>query len=483
MVSIKDKNSPVLLLGLAILFSFIFTCIPEGVNIIFFKTKPVSLFSDIKPDSLLSLRHSQNAENLFASASRAEVSMGKTLYSSFPGQFLFESISRLLGLDQTAVAENLQANNLPVPAETNVGLSGNVAQMKNFFGALKQSRSKSVRVAHYGDSGLEGDLIDADMRQALQKEFGGLGVGFLPVTSQDVSFRVSTGISFSGDWKTSSVIIGKEANYPLGINGFLFVPKAGSWVKYDCLNRYSSASGFRTIKVYYSDAKNSSIKYSFNNGSEQMAPLQTGKGVKELLLAVPSNGTSFKLTATVAEQARFYGISMETGPGLYLDNFAWRGNTGTSFRDISSEMMKDFNKYLNYKLIVLSFGQNMVSTGNVNFGWYEGQMINVINDLKNNFPQASILLVSVGDRAIKRGTKFATDPNVIKMVESQKKIANSTGITFWNMFDAMGGENSMVAWAGSGLAYKDYGHISLDGSKKVAAMLSKAILNAYYSQQ
>ncbi|HEX2867854.1 MAG TPA: hypothetical protein VHO03_12470 [Ignavibacteriales bacterium] len=486
MSSIKPKNRPVIIVGMAILFSFVLSYIPEGVNILFFKTKPVSFFADIKPDSLLSLNREAIHTSGINSASLPPA--GKVIFASFPSEVLFEPFVRLLGEDGNSLEnitglQKMEEGNSALQPVKDVPLSGNVAQMKNFYAALKQSRSKSVRIAHYGDSGLEGDLIDADIRQALQKEFGGMGVGFLPVTSQDVSFRVSTGISFSPDWKTSSVIIGKEANIPLGINGFAFIPKAGSWVKYNCLNRYSSASAFRTIKIYYTDAKNSSIRYSFNNGQEQSAPLRTGKGIKELLLTVPSNGTSFKMTATQAEQAKFYGISMETGPGLYLDNFAWRGNTGTSFRDISPEVMKDFNKYLDYKLIILSFGQNMVSTGSVNFGWYESQMINVINELKSSFPQASILLVGVGDRAIKRGTRFATDPNILKMVESQKKIAQSTGVTFWNMFEAMGGENSMVAWAGSGLAFKDYEHISLDGSKKVAQMLSKAILNGYYSQK
>lgn len=477
MTPIHDRKRPVVLIGMAMLFSFILSYIPEGVNIVFFKTKPVSFFADIKPDSLLSLNNRPLPGNSFSPVETSGSNVGKMVYASFPGHLLFEALNRVIMDGQNSAAEAPQA-----PAEINVALSGNVSQMRNFFSALKQSRSRSVRIAHYGDSGLEGDLIDADIRQNLQKEFGGMGAGFLPVTSQDIAFRVSTGISFSPDWKTSSVIIGKEANYPLGVNGFVFVPKAGSWVKYDCLNRYSSASGFRIIKVYYSDAKSSSIRYSFNNGREESAPLQTGKGVKELLLSVPSNGTSFKMTATMADQAMFYGISMETGPGVYLDNFAWRGNTGTSFRDISPDMMKDFNKYLNYKLIILSFGGNMVTAGNINYGWYESQMINVINDLKRDFPQASILMVSVGDRAVKKGTKFATDPNVLRMVESQKKIANATGITFWNMFEAMGGENSIVAWASTGLAFKDYGHISLDGSKKVATMLSKAITDAYRSQ-
>ena len=76
-------------------------------------------------------------------------------------------------------------------------ITGNVAQLKGFFKALKNSKKKQVRIAHYGDSIIEGDLITADFRQKMQSKFGGKGVGFLSITSQDIQFRVTTKQSFS----------------------------------------------------------------------------------------------------------------------------------------------------------------------------------------------------------------------------------------------------------------------------------------------
>ncbi|MGE5401430.1 MAG: hypothetical protein ACM3S2_13595 [Ignavibacteriales bacterium] len=473
----NNNKRPVLLFGLAIIFSLILSYIPEGIQVFTLKTKPVSFFMDIKPDSLLSMNRipGKYSDN-FASVTNVISPSEKTrvIEASFPGQFLFDLMNGALSSHSNNSCEIV--SDIP---ETSVGLSGNVAQMKNFFQALKQSKSKGVRIAHYGDSNIEGDLIDVDVRQNLQNEFGGLGAGFLSITSQDISFRESIRQSFSSDWKIASVVNGKDATLPVGISGFVSVPGNNSWVKYETAYKYSSTRSFKTVKLYYSDAKNSSIKYSFNNGPDQSAALVAGKGVKELVLNAPGEGKSIKITATMAGQANFYGVSLESGNGLYLDNFPWRGNTGVSFRDIMPQILTDFNKYLNYKLIILSFGGNMLSAGNVNFNWYETQMIKVINDLKQQFPQASILMVSVGDRAIKKGPKFGTDPNVPLLVESQKKIANATGITFWNSFEAMGGMNSMVNWVNSNMASKDYGHLLQDGSKKMASYLTKAILNEY----
>ncbi len=70
---------------------------------------------------------------------------------------------------------------LPSPIAGN-NLSGNISQLDNFFNALKNARKKQVRVAHYGDSTLEGDLISSDLRDLFQKKFGGKGVGIVPIT-------------------------------------------------------------------------------------------------------------------------------------------------------------------------------------------------------------------------------------------------------------------------------------------------------------
>ena len=45
----------------------------------------------------------------------------------------------------------------------------------------------------------------------------------------------------------------------------------------------------------------------------------------------------------------------------------------------------------------------------------------------------------------------------------------------------MGGNNSMETWANSNppLAQKDYTHLTLEGAKKTAEMLSKAIVDEF----
>lgn len=368
------------------------------------------------------------------------------------------------------------------PETKDVPISGNVDQMKYFFDALKKAGSEKIRIAHYGDSGVEGDNITSSIRNEFQKEFGGNGVGYLSITSQDITFRLTTKQTFSDNWKTISVLTGNPDNIPLGISGFVAVPQAGSWVKYQTTSWMPYLKNFGTVRLFYGNAKNSDIKYQFDNGQEETAALKTGGDVKELDLKTPSgNAQSVKITATAADQAYFYGASLENGNGVYVDNFPWRGNTGLGFNKIEESQFVQFGKLLNYKLIILAFGANETSFGSGDNIWYENQMVKVINNLKKAFPQTSILLLGVGDRAVKRGTRFVTDPNIPLLLKIQEKIAARTGVAFWNLFEAMGGKNSMEAWvkASPPLALMDYTHPSWQGAVKIGQMISHAIIGAY----
>ncbi|MCK9210881.1 MAG: hypothetical protein M0P61_08615 [Ignavibacteriaceae bacterium] len=459
-----EKNRSVLLFSFTIIFTIMLSYIPTDTKILNYQLKKVDLFMDIVPDSLLefsnnNLEQEPLAANLFSASMNKDVIEDLIVYvKALPAGFNESS-------------DEVQIRSIP--------LSGNVSQMNYFFQALKQAKSKKVRIADYGDSGNEGDMMTADIRERFQNEFGGNGVGMMAITSQDITFRITTKHSFSDNWKTVSVLTGKEGDIPIGINGFVSIPKGVAWVQYETKGSYKNVKSFTTAKVYYTNAKASSIKYSFNNKGEQTAILQPGSGVKELVLTSSGNATSFKMTTTMADQAQFFGVSLEAGNGVYMDNYPWRGNSGVSFKIISPEVMTGFQKYLDYKLIILTYGANMMTAGNINFTWYENQMIKVVEDLKSSFPQTSILLVGMGDKPTKRGSRIVTDPNVYKMIQSQKNIVNATGITFWNKFEAMGGENSMSEWVNSNLASQDYGHLNDIGAKKMAGMVSDVLLNEY----
>ena len=54
--------------------------------------------------------------------------------------------------------------------------------MSRFYDALAQRASsrRPVRIAYFGDSFIEGDILTADLRAMLQSRFGGCGVGYVP---------------------------------------------------------------------------------------------------------------------------------------------------------------------------------------------------------------------------------------------------------------------------------------------------------------
>lgn len=360
-------------------------------------------------------------------------------------------------------------------------ITGNTSSLRNFFEAVKLAKQKSVRIAHFGDSAIEGDLITADMRETLQQKFGGNGVGWLGITSQDITFRMTTKHSFSpGNWESAALYTSNPKGLPLGISGEAFVPKANAWVQYETTPMRRYLRDFNSVKLYYAKAKASNITYSFDGGAKQTIPLKVGTGLQELILKPTTKTKSIRIEFPIAEQAVFYGVLLENEPGVYVDNFPLRGNSGVDLQQLKPDILKDFAKYMDYKLIILEFGLN-IAGNRTDYSWYEKEMVKVINLFKNVFPKASIILFSVHDKATKKGSEFVTDPTILRLIESQKSIASQTNIAYWSLFEAMGGQNSMQTWVNANppLAFKDYIHFNDQGAKKVAQLFTEALIEEF----
>lgn len=358
-------------------------------------------------------------------------------------------------------------------------ITGNTKQLSNFFEAVKLAKSKSVRVAHFGDSAIEGDLITADMRETMQNKFGGNGVGWLGIVSQDITFRLTTKHSFSqGNWDVAAAYTNNPKGLPLGISAEAVVPKGNAWVQYETTPMRRYLRDFSVVKVYYTNAKASTINYSFDGGAKQVMALKPGAGLQELVLKPAGKAKSIKLEFPIADQATFFGVTLENAPGVYVDNFPLRGNSGVDLQQISVPMLKEFAKYMDYKLIILEFGLN-IAGNKTDYTWYEREMTKVVNNFKAAFPKASIVLVSVHDKSMKKGSSFVTDPAITRLVESQKNLAKTTDVAIWSLFDAMGGQNSMPTWVNANppLAFKDYIHFNDQGAKKVAQLFTDALFN------
>ena len=142
-------------------------------------------------------------------------------------------------------------------------------------------------------------------------------------------------------------------------------------------------------------------------------------------------------------------------------------------------MLRQFNEQRPYDLIILEYGLNVATERGRNYDNYQKGLLTAINHLKECFPQAGILLLSVGDRDYKTETgDLRTMPGVKNLIRYQQNIAAESGIAFWNMFEAMGGEGSMakLVHAKPSMANYDYTHINFRGGKHLAGLLYETLI-------
>ncbi len=356
--------------------------------------------------------------------------------------------------------------------------SGNDTGMDNFLKALTDQKNGPARIGFFGDSFIEGDMMIQDFRDTLQYIFGGQGVGMAPITSAVAGFRQTINHQFNSAWATYSILDSKKgAKIPKGISGHTYIPRAGATVKYTATQRFRFLNNFKIIRFYYSNAtENETLKY-YLDGAEKTVPLESGSELKELVIKGENiKSIKFEFEAP-SENLYVYGVSFEDNKGILVDNFSVRGNSGTTLVSMNMKHLKEMDKVRPYHLIVLQYGLNVANANTRDFTWFKNGMKKSIEHMKEAFPDASFLLVSVPDRSYRKGGEYITMPSIPLLVEAQRELAQETNICFWSLYDGMGGENSMVNFVNSKprLANTDYTHITYYGGQKIGKAMGEVI--------
>lgn len=343
---------------------------------------------------------------------------------------------------------------------------------------LQKKTGKRARIAYFGDSMIEGDLVTQDLRKSLQSLFGGRGVGFVPITSIVAGFRQTITHSFSHDWTVYNFNDKGGAEHPLGPSGYVFVPAPGSWVKYTGPKAYGP---FSTIKLFYGTGNEHDKVTSTADGVPSEFVLQGTNSINELVLNEAASVNSIHVSFNCPSPINIYGASFEGGNGLYLDNYSFRGNSGLPLTSVPLNIYTSFDQYFNYDLVVLHYGLNVVGHKVKNYEWYKKGMQNMVEHIKMAYPNASILIVSLGDKGYRENGVWNTEPDVLKVVEVQKQVAEENGLAFWNTYENMGGYNSMKHWVEGDTAFArdDYAHPNFRGAKKISDMLFNKLMEGY----
>ena len=92
------------------------------------------------------------------------------------------ALAEVLSLPDTIVPEKSAEQLKPIVPKVAVDSTTDSRQfLSSFYAALRESGERKVRVMHYGDSQIEEDRMTMQIREQLQKQYGGRGVGLMPL--------------------------------------------------------------------------------------------------------------------------------------------------------------------------------------------------------------------------------------------------------------------------------------------------------------
>jgi hypothetical protein len=352
--------------------------------------------------------------------------------------------------------------------------------MTLFYEAINHmdTLDRPVRIAFFGDSFTEADIFTADLREMLQQRYGGCGVGLVNITSTTSGFRPTVRHNYGG-WQTHAVTDSLGFDYKKqGVNGHYFIPSPGAYAGLTGQTKYASLlDTCEQSTIYFYTKDRLSLTARINKTQEVEETFEASDRLQEM--SVHGYIGEVRWRVNQANQAIFFGATMDGLRGMVVDNLSLRSSSGLSLRYIPEKTLKDFNEQRPYDLIILQYGLNVITSGGSNYASYCKSMALTIGHLKACFPQAGMLLLSVGDRDYKSGAGvIRTMPGVKELIRYQQNLAAETHIAFWNLFEAMGGEGSMakLVEAKPAMANYDYTHINFKGGRHLAELLYETMI-------
>lgn len=355
----------------------------------------------------------------------------------------------------------------------------------DFFARAEDAarEGKTLRVVYYGDSQIEMDRITCCVRDRLQGLFGGGGVGMVqlnqPVASltltQSSSGRM-TGLSAYG----GKPMVRSNGNYGPMLRCWHIDGTASASFK---ASRNKAASErvrhFGTVRILFNNRPGPLKVEVVDNRGKRFAKSFSNPGVQQMEWRLDTAASSIDIR--LDGNADIYGVVLDNGGGVALDNVAMRGVSGTQFTMVDSLQLSKAYDLMNVGLIVMQFGGNVVPylKNEDAIDHYCARLVEQFAFLRAVCPGVKILFVGPSDMSTRIDGEYTTYPLLPTLVERLRSTALDNGVAYWSLYDAMGGRGSMTEWVRNGNASKDYVHYSVNGSMRVGKMLGEAFEKMY----
>lgn len=338
---------------------------------------------------------------------------------------------------------------------------------------LAPRRTRFVRVLHYGGSLIENDYVSGTLRRLMQEDFGGAGVGLLPLFQTNANFIT---VKKSGKWHISQPNK-KMPRGNFGVYGAALMPPP-----VNALGQRTQDKGFIHIDIpeklrpqalflegiFHDEVSEKQLQIT---AGKQKAAAQVVEvpGQQHRTYALPAGVKEAELSLTLSKNACLYALALNDTTGICVDNMSVKGYDGAVFSPNNRRFLINQLTLLNTGLVLYQFdGSPLVK--NKDYGNYRILLMKELAYLRILMPQTPVIVI---------GT--ASSGNVNLILDIQRECALANGCVFWNLDQALGGNNALARWAEAqpALVSRNLSHFTPRGADWAAKLFYRSLLQEY----
>jgi lysophospholipase L1-like esterase len=341
-------------------------------------------------------------------------------------------------------------------------------------------KGEGVRIIHYGDSPTTADLITADARGMLQREFGNGGAGFVLI-ARPWAWYNHRGVEMeASNWK---IDIAGNSELKDGLNGLgavSFRGAPGAVARWKLRDRSHSS-----VEIAYL-AEPDGGEFTIEAEDNPIGSAETSAEVRAPGFArfdIPPGSARFTLRVTRGT-VRLYGADFRrAAPGVVYSSIGVNGaNVTLLSHALNQAHWAEELRHYDPGLVIINYGTNESGFPQFVDTTWGREMREVVRRLHASLPGVSILLMSPMDRGERKADgEIDTLAAIPRLVNTEARVALDTGVAFFNTFQAMGGQGTMGRWysAEPRLVGADYIHPMPAGARIVGELLFSALRDGY----
>ena len=346
----------------------------------------------------------------------------------------------------------------------------NAEGLAEFFHSLASSQTTPgpVHILEFGDSHTASDDLPNAIRMVLQTRFGAGGPGFAHAGRPFRGYRrFDVSGSNSKGWIATGTLKSPSDGYD-GLSGVSITSQtAGETV--------TLTTAADTLELHYLRQPGGG-SFQFLVDSVAIDTVSTDGATEAAFYQfTPTPGThEFTVRTVSSAPVRLFGWSSDCRQGVTVETLGINGAQSSMLLNWNPTVWQTEVARRNPALVILQYGTNEANSPKMTAPEFAADLGLVIERVRAAAPGVSILLIGPPDCGRLKPLRHLDE-----VIETQRQVARSMGVAYWNWRERMGGPGSVSRWVRAGLGQGDYIHMTGEGYRLVGKMLTDDLGRAF----